>query len=101
MDTGSAQHRSALGQQPVIAIVVGQLHAPVLQQPTPAVFEPDHRRPVTRVAGAYHRPDDGVQPWTVTASGENSDPHVFILPRGSRCSSGSQMAEGSAPRAAS
>jgi len=30
MDAGSAQHGSALGQQPVVAIVVVQLDAPVL-----------------------------------------------------------------------
>ena len=101
VDARGAQHRSTLGQQPVIAVVIGQLHAPVLQQPAPPVLKSDHRRPVPRVAGAYHRPDDRVQPWTVTTAGENSDPHVFILPRGGCSSSRSQMADGSAPRAAS
>ena len=75
-----AQHGAALGQQPVIAVVVCELHAPVLQQSAPAVLESDHRRAVPAVASAHHRPDDGVEPGAVAASGENSDPHAFILP---------------------
>ena len=78
---GGAQHRSALGQQPVVAVVVLELHAPVLQQPAPAVLESDHRRAVPGVAGAHYRPDDGVEARAVAAAGENSDPHALILHR--------------------
>ena len=55
-----AQHRATLGQQPVVAVVVGQLDAPVLQQTAPAVLKSHDLRVVAVGTGPYHRPDDGV-----------------------------------------
>ena len=93
VDPRGAQHGAALGQQPVVAVVVPELDATVLQQAAPAVQEADDRRAVPHVAGAHHRPDDRVQARTVAASGQDSDPHGSIFPRYS--------AVGSGPRAAS
>ena len=42
-----AQHRAALGQQPIVAVIVGQLDAPILQQSAPSVLET--RRPMSRI----------------------------------------------------
>ena len=93
VDAGGAEHGAALGEQPVVAVVVLQLHPPVFEQAAPPVQESDDRRSVAHVAGTHHRPDDRIQARTVAASGENSDPHAPILP----C----QTAVGSGPRAAS
>ena len=38
-----AEHGSTLGQQPVVAVIVGQLDASVLQQAAPSVLEADDR----------------------------------------------------------
>ena len=43
MDPRGAQHGAALGQQPVVAVVVLELDAPVLQQASPPVKETDDR----------------------------------------------------------
>ena len=94
MHPGGAEHGAALGQQPVVAVVVAQLDAPVLQQPTPAIEEADDRRAVPHVAGADDRPDHRVQAGTVTAAGQNSDAHVAYPPLVRR-------AVGSGPRATS
>ena len=72
---------------------VGELDAAVLQQAAPTVQETDHRCSVPHVAGTYDCPNHRVQPGTVAASGEDSDPHDPIL----SC----QSADGSGPRAAS
>ena len=73
---GGAEHRAALGQQPVVAVVVGQLNPSILQEPTPAIEEADDLRAVPHVAGADDRADHRVQPGTVTPAGKNSDAHV-------------------------
>ena len=80
MHAGGAEHRAALGQQAVVAIVVLQLDPPVFQQPAPAVPEADHRRAVAGVARAYDRANHRVQAWTVAAAGEYSDAHGPSLP---------------------
>ena len=93
VDASGAQHGAALGEQPIVAVVVGQLDAPVLEQTAPAVEEPDDRRAVPDVGRPHDGPDHGIQARTVAAAGEHSDPHLLILP----C----QTAVGSGPRAAS
>src|SRR3954470_19230756 len=79
---GRPEHRSALGEQPVVAVVISQLNATVLQQPAPAVLETDHRGAVPGVAGTYYRANYSVEAGTVTAAREYSDAHAFILPCG-------------------
>ena len=80
VDPRGAEHRAALGEQAVVAVVVAQLDAAVLEQPAPAVEEADDRRAVPHVAGAHDRPDHRVQPGTVAASGENSNAHGAYPP---------------------
>ena len=112
VDPSGAEHRAALGQQAVVALVVGQLDPPVLEQPAPPVLEADDGRAVPGVARAYHRPDHRVQAGTVATAGEYSDPHGFIMPRGhgfrgspvysvQNSELAGQIAVGSGPRAAS
>ena len=76
---GGAEHGAALGQQSLVAVVVVELDAPVLQQAPPAVLESDHRGVVAGVAGPHHGADDGIEAGAVAAAGEDSDTHRFYL----------------------
>ena len=76
---GSAEHGAALGQQSLVAVVVVELDAPVLQQAPPAVLESDHRGVVAGVAGPHHGADDGIEAGAVAAAGEDSDTHGLHL----------------------
>ena len=77
---GGAEHRAALGQQTVVAVVVVELDTSVLEQATPAVLEPDHRGSVPRIPGPHHRANHSIQTRTVTATGEDSDAHAVNPP---------------------
>jgi hypothetical protein len=60
VNSGGTQHGPALGQQAVIAVIVGQVDASVLKQSTPPVLEADDRRAVSHVAGPHDRTDHRV-----------------------------------------
>ena len=76
---GGSEHGAALGQQPLVAVVVVELDAPVLQQPPPAVEETDHRGVVAGITGPDDGADDGIEAGAIAAAGENSDTHGVHL----------------------
>ena len=77
--TGRAEDRPAAVDQPARARD-RELHRLVVDDASPAVAEPDDLVAVDPFALAHDGADDRVEPRTIAAAGEHSDPHPYILP---------------------
>ena len=74
----AAEHRSAQGQNAADPVLIQRNHVP-LEQPPPAVADPDVFMVVSSDAGTDHAPDHGVEAGAVASAGEDSNSHAAML----------------------